>query len=1214
MAVAIVSRGEPELARIPCVRGSQHPASGLTQGVPLQLLVITSTDGADGDREVRGGDVMCPQRRGAAAQSQARRVGPDREGAGAARAPGPRSSGARAELPQRPGPGRPTPRPLPAAGEPGLPRVPAGARTAGGAGARFPGPPAARAPEARRARAPGAGAPSPPLPPPPRPRPVPSADPTESSAAILAAAASAKRRRSEDGREGARRPSARPSVTAPARSPELAAPPRTMPRRPASPPAPAAWRRPPPPLLLLLAALLGGGGVCAARVNKHKPWLEPTYHGIVTENDNTVLLDPPLIALDKDAPLRFAESFEVTVTKEGEICGFKIHGQNVPFDAVVVDKSTGEGIIRSKEKLDCELQKDYTFTLQAYDCGKGPDGTGAKRSHKATVHIQVNDVNEYAPVFKETSYKATVTEGRQYDSILRVEAVDADCSPQFSQICSYEIVTPDVPFAVDKDGYIKNTEKLSYGKEYQYKLTVTAYDCGKKRAAEDALVKISIKPTCTPGWRGWSNRIEYEPGTGALAVFPNIHLETCDEPVASVQATVELETSHIGKGCDRDTYSEKSLHRLCGAAAGTAELLPAPSSSLNWTIGLPTDNGHDSDQVFEFNGTQAVRIPDGVVSISPKEPFTISVWMRHGPFGRKKETILCSSDKTDMNRHHYSLYVHGCRLIFLLRQDPSEEKKYRPAEFHWKLNQVCDEEWHHFVLNVEVPSVTLYVDGVAREPFAVTEDYPLHPSKMETQLVVGACWQEYSGVESDNDTEPVAVASSGGDLHMTQFFHGNLAGLTVRSGKLTEKKVIDCLYTCKEGLKLQGPEDGGRGMQIRTSPSQSELTLEGPDLGELDKAMQHVSYLNSRQFPTPGIRRLRVTTSVRCFSEASCVTVPPIEGYVMVLQPEEPKISLSGVHHFARAASEFESTEGVALFPELRIVSTVTREVEPEAEGAEDPTVQESLVSEEIVHDLDTCEVTVEGEELNPEHESLEVDMARLQQKGLAVSHSELGVVFTGVDTMANYEEVLHLLRYRNWQTRSLLDRKFRLICSELNGRYLSNEFKVEVNVIHTANPVEHANHMAAQPQFVHPEHRSFVDLSGHNLATPHPFAVVPSTATVVIVVCVSFLVFMIILGVFRIRAAHQRTMRDQDAGKENEMDWDDSALTITVNPMETYEDQHSSEEEEEEEEEGSEDGEEEDITSAESESSEEEEGGPGDGQSATRQQQLEWDDSTLTY
>uniref|UniRef100_A0A8C4KHL0 Calsyntenin 1 n=1 Tax=Dromaius novaehollandiae TaxID=8790 RepID=A0A8C4KHL0_DRONO len=913
-------------------------------------------------------------------------------------------------------------------------------------------------------------------------------------------------------------------------------------------------------------------------VNKHKPWIETTYHGIVTENDNTVLLDPPLIALDKDAPLRFA----------GEICGFKIHGQNVPFEAVVVDKSTGEGIIRSKEKLDCELQKDYTFTIQAYDCGKGPDGANAKKSHKATVHIQVNDVNEYAPVFKEKSYKATVIEGKRYDNILKVEAVDADCSPQFSQICTYEIVTPDVPFAIDKDGYIKNTEKLNYGKEHQYKLTVTAYDCGKKRAAEDVLVKISIKPTCKPGWQGWSKRIEYEPGTGSLALFPSMHLETCDEPITSIQATVELETNHIGKGCDRDTYSEKSIHRLCGASSGTAELLPPPSSAANWTIGLPTDNGHDSDQVFEFNGTQAVKIPDGVVTVNLKEPFMISVWMRHGPGTKEKETILCNSDKTDMNRHHYALYVHNCRLVFLFRQDPSEGKTYKPAEFHWKLNQVCDKEWHHYVLNVEFPAVTLYVDGVSYDPFPVTEDYPLHPSKIETQLVVGACWQ-------------------GGELHMAQFFRGNLAGLMIRSGKLENKKVIDCLYTCKEGLDLQIADGVGKGMKIHMNPSQSTLTLEGDDIDRVDKAMQHISYLNSRQFPTPGIRRLKITTVVKCFNEEACISVPSVEGYVMVLQPEEPKISLSGINHFARSASEFESSEGVSLFPELRIISTITREVEPEGDGDEDPTVQESLVSEEIMHNLDTCEVSVLGEELNQEQESLEVDMTRLQQKGIEMSSSNLGMIITGVDTMASYEEVLHLIRYRNWHTVSLFDRKFKLVCSELNGRYVSNEFKVEVNVIHTANPVEHANHIAAQPQFVHP----------YNLRNSFYFllAVVPSTATVVIVVCVSFLVFMIILGVFRIRAAHQRTMRDQDTGKENEMDWDDSALTITVNPMETYEDQHSSEEEEEEEEEESEDGEEDDITSAESESSEEEEGEQEeDQQNVNRQQQLEWDDSTLSY
>ncbi|TRY82495.1 hypothetical protein DNTS_013816, partial [Danionella cerebrum] len=910
-----------------------------------------------------------------------------------------------------------------------------------------------------------------------------------------------------------------------------------------------------------------------AKVNKHKPWIETTFHGIVTENDDKVLLDPPLIALDKDAPLRYAESFEVTFTKEGEICGFRIHGQNVPFEAVVLDKSTGEGVIRAKEKLDCELQKEHTFTIQAYDCGEGPDGSNMKKSHKATVHIQVNDMNEYSPVFKEKSYKATVIEGKKYDSILKVEAVDADCSFQFSQICSYEIVTPDVPFSIDKDGNIKNTEKLNYSKERMYKLTVTAYDCGKNRASEDVLVKINIKPTCKPSWQG------------SLALFPSMHLETCEEPITSIQATIMLETNHIGKGCDRDTYSEKSLHKLCGASTGTVELLPAPSSSTNWTVGLPTDNGHDSDQVFEFNGTQAIKVPEGVVSSSLKEPFTISVWMRHGPGGREKETVLCNSDKTEMNRHHYSLYVHNCRLVLLLRQEPTESESYKPAEFHWKLDQVCDKEWHHYVLNVEFPAVTLFVDGATFEPFLVTEDYPLHASKIETQLTIGACWQ-------------------GGSARLAQFFRGNLAGLMIRAGKLDNKKVIDCLYTCKEGLDVQLPEE----------------VASSDDIESFEKVMQHISYLNSRQFPTPGIRHLRLSTTVKCFNEETCISVPDSEGYVMVLQPEEPKISLSGIDHFARGAAEFESTEGVTLFPELRIVSTITREVEVEAEseadpeGDDDPTVQETVVSEEIMHNLDTCEVTVVGEDLNGDHESLELDLAQVQQRALEMSSSNVGLVITGVNTMANYEQVLHLIRYRNWHTEALFDRKFKLVCSELNGRYISNEFKV--NVIHTANPMDHANNAMVQPQFISQIQHASVDLSGHNLVNTHQASVVPSAATIVIVVCVSFLVFMIVLGVFRIRSAHQRTMRDQENGKENEMDWDDSALTITVNPMETYEDQHSSEEEgDEEEEEDSEDGEEEDdITSAESDSSEDEAGEPEDQQGSIRQQQLEWDDSTLTY
>lgn len=68
------------------------------------------------------------------------------------------------------------------------------------------------------------------------------------------------------------------------------------------------------------------------------------------------------------------------------------------------------------------------------------------------MHVRVNDVNEFAPVFVERLYRAAVTEGKLYDHILRVEAIDGDCSPQYSQICYYEILTPNTPFLIDNDG------------------------------------------------------------------------------------------------------------------------------------------------------------------------------------------------------------------------------------------------------------------------------------------------------------------------------------------------------------------------------------------------------------------------------------------------------------------------------------------------------------------------------------------------------------------------------------------------------------------------------------------------------------------------------------------------------------------------------------------------------------------------------------------
>ena len=53
-----------------------------------------------------------------------------------------------------------------------------------------------------------------------------------------------------------------------------------------------------------------------------------------------------------------------------------------------------------------------------------------------------------------------------------------------------------------------------------------------------------------------------------------------------------------------------------------------------------------------------------------------------------------------------------------------------------------------------------------------------------------------------------------------------------------------------------------------------------------------------------------------------------------------------------------------------------------------------------------------------------------------------------------------------------------------------------------------------------------------------------------IIVVCVGFLLFMIVLGVFRIHAAHRRTQTVRVDHDNPDMEWDNSELNITINPL----------------------------------------------------------------
>lgn len=81
--------------------------------------------------------------------------------------------------------------------------------------------------------------------------------------------------------------------------------------------------------------------------------------------------------------------------------------------------------------------------------------------------------------------------------------------------------------------------------------------------------------------------------------------------------------------------------------------------------------------------------------------------------------------------------------------------------------------------------------------------------------------------------------------------------------RLTEHQHDD--FLCREvqhGFQLPRNNVSFPFVQFHFNPAQSVLVVEGEDLDSINTAMTKVSYINSRQFPTPGLRWLHITTTI----------------------------------------------------------------------------------------------------------------------------------------------------------------------------------------------------------------------------------------------------------------------------------------------------------------------------------------------------------------
>lgn len=858
------------------------------------------------------------------------------------------------------------------------------------------------------------------------------------------------------------------------------------------------------------AAAVSAGGTEVAR----------SFHGTVRENaqpgDEVTLDDGQLRAFD-------------TPSAEERICGYTVYKSGVapvPFNVVLLDRHTGSAkiVVSNGFHLDYEQKQSYDFDVAADDCISGSHGP---RDH---IHITVEDVNEFIPEWKDQTYVAEVTEGRIENRILQLDAADADGSEKYSKICHYHLLTPDVPFQINTDGVLRNTEPLDYAVKHNFILEVKAEDCGG-HMSKKLLVNIVVKPACQNGWTGIVDHIDYVPGSGRQLLAKNASLELCDEAACKptrVTVTVKLAAAEDSSNkCEVDADSIAVRNQFCGTAMDAVDVLKlAPPDELS-------ENG-----VVAFDGKSvAVDVKDhdvfGAGGLATQ--FTISTWLRHehGDGDQVKQHVMCSSDAEGMNRHHFAVFVHNCRLVLLLRQEPGhgvDLNTFKPAEWRWKLSQVCDGQWHHYAISVDFPQVRLYVDGrlfvADKHNSAIIDDWPLHPTKRAkgSRLIVGACWE-------------------GVGHRLSQHLHGELAGLLVLNNHTEADHVIQCINSCEQKLDFHAINEMETGMSLSMNSDMSRLAINGHTKQGVEKLVDRIGYVNSHTKPLVGHSAVTFDTDVSCGDGSK----PKIQMVTVTVKAAavKPKyiITLGGTTEMVR--EERDVQHGTAIFRDVLILAMPA--VKTDEEDADVDMAEASSLSR-----LDSCTVQVDPP-MTETMEHLRMPENLMNQLHIVAAVTPTGLVLTGDGRSADYVEVLRGIHFVHRRPEDINTRTFRLTCIELRDHYASNQLAVQLSVVHRDPEQKQpaVGHAFGVDRIVHRapsvDQNRVKKLSGDNVN--HSAQSSGTGIAVIAVVCIGFLVFLIILGVARIRSTQKRTV-EVNMEERQEMEWDNSALNITVNPL----------------------------------------------------------------
>jgi hypothetical protein len=123
----------------------------------------------------------------------------------------------------------------------------------------------------------------------------------------------------------------------------------------------------------------------------------------------------------------------------------------------------------------------------------------------------------------------------------------------------------------------------------------------------------------------------------------------------------------------------------------------------------------DNGRVTLNGRTDVIVLPLSMLDVTWGPHFVVSTWLKHkeSTTASAIEQILClANDASSSFGCHLSISIQEkCHLVFSLRPENVigetviRHGKLGPTLWKWRLHQLCDLMWHHYVIQVQYPQV-----------------------------------------------------------------------------------------------------------------------------------------------------------------------------------------------------------------------------------------------------------------------------------------------------------------------------------------------------------------------------------------------------------------------------------------------------------------------------------------------------------------------------